>query len=380
MSHLKTKESAVIAAYPKQNPKRKPAKTKLEYQLKIARLATQLEEAKHGFNVNDLNAPDGEGVLCEYYAYVYLDTRKPKGNYEYVTPAGKILKFPYPPFYVGQGKGNRSQVHLKAALRDESCVTKERSIKARTIRAIVSSGKFPEIRILSSLLIRSLAIALEIDLIAGIGRRKLGTGPLSNMTDGGEGVHGFILDEKTRSKMSRKQRARFDAETQEQKTLRVNKAKATKAQRPEVEKERVRKIKKFNQQENVRMYKSAITKQQWATPGFREQKIKKQKETWKAKPAKDKEQHAIRSGMASKRMWASMSDAEKTRRRDMHIANMRANAKPFVAYAPNGTKYFGTLLSEFCRDKSISHTTLKKLLDGKCVVSRTGWRASYIKE
>lgn len=46
------------------------------------------------------------------------------------------------------------------------------------------------------------AFALEIDMIASIGRHDKKLGPLCNLTDGGDGMSGFLISKETRKKLS----------------------------------------------------------------------------------------------------------------------------------------------------------------------------------
>lgn len=121
----------------------------------------------------------------EHYVYVYLDPRRP-GRWEYILPSGRKVCFPYRPFYVGKGKGDRSLAHLSGA------VTRSKH-KKNKIAAIEAEGfKMREYIRYSSIYNVSdfMAQAYEIDLIAGIGRHDKGEGPLTNHTDGGDGVTG----------------------------------------------------------------------------------------------------------------------------------------------------------------------------------------------
>lgn len=76
------------------------------------------------------------------------------------------------PFYVGMGSGDRLMVHERRA-------RFERSHKASTIRSIWAQGAEVERVIVDKFDTDLEAKALEIALIASIGRRDLGTGPLT---------------------------------------------------------------------------------------------------------------------------------------------------------------------------------------------------------
>jgi hypothetical protein len=118
-----------------------------------------------------------------FYTYIYLDPRKP-GIYKY-----KEYKFNFEPFYVGKGSNNRCFIHLK-------CNDKSNLYKTNKIKAILSKSLQP-------ILIECQSIKLEIDLIKIIGRINLGTGPLTNLTDGGEGHSGMIVSEETKRKIGK---------------------------------------------------------------------------------------------------------------------------------------------------------------------------------
>ncbi len=110
--------------------------------------------------------------------YVYFLLRKEDGT----------------PFYVGKGVGKRIDDHEKAAL------TGEDSHKARIIRKIITKlGYLPKKKVAGGL-IELEAFALEINLIAEIGRYP--DGPLVNKTDGGEGFSGLIFTPEHRSAIS----------------------------------------------------------------------------------------------------------------------------------------------------------------------------------
>jgi hypothetical protein len=111
-----------------------------------------------------------------YYCYVLLDPRKPIYNKH-------GFSFPHEPFYIGIGHGNRKHVHVKEAL-----TTKKNSIKLNKIRKIIREGY--DVIVLQNNRMRTWkeACVYEKQMIHLIGRIDQKRGPLSNLTDGGEGA------------------------------------------------------------------------------------------------------------------------------------------------------------------------------------------------
>jgi len=117
--------------------------------------------------------------INKYYVYVYLDPRKPgKHNYgEY--------EFDYEPFYVGKGQGTRIYSHLYEAYYNID----NNSFKCNKIRKIKRITKNNPILIkYKESLFHKEALDLETSMIKNIGRKNIHLGPLTNMTDGGEGM------------------------------------------------------------------------------------------------------------------------------------------------------------------------------------------------
>jgi hypothetical protein len=80
--------------------------------------------------------------------------------------------------------------------------------KQSIIDKIYAAGLRPIFRILKSELTIEEANALEMKMIAKIGRRDQGLGPLVNLTDGGDGGTGREMSEETKRHLSKLNRSR----------------------------------------------------------------------------------------------------------------------------------------------------------------------------
>lgn len=125
-----------------------------------------------------------------FYVYAYLDPRK-KSNFTY-----EKYIFNYEPFYIGKGNGTRLDEHLRESQ------LKEKTLKNKKIKKILNEGLSPIIIKISSNLFENDAFELEIKLIKIIGRLDLKTGPLTNLTNGGDGISGLLKTKKHRSRLS----------------------------------------------------------------------------------------------------------------------------------------------------------------------------------
>jgi hypothetical protein len=96
------------------------------------------------------------------------------------------------PFYVGKGKEKRLFFHEREALGDG------RSHKLNTIRAISRGGQQIGYEIVAFYEDQSECHQREVAEIRRIGRHDLKTGPLTNLTDGGEGTAGLSEETKKR--------------------------------------------------------------------------------------------------------------------------------------------------------------------------------------
>ncbi len=127
----------------------------------------------------------------KFYVYIYLDPRR-EDIYKY----GQYI-FYYEPFYVGKGCKKQYKSHLLEAYNKRDLNNKNRgNYKCNKIRKIRNDiNREPIIVKLYNRLTEKEAFQYEIELIKIIGRINLDTGPLTNLTDGGEGLSGYKYPE-----------------------------------------------------------------------------------------------------------------------------------------------------------------------------------------
>lgn len=105
------------------------------------------------------------------------------------------------PFYVGKGKGNQVFSHRKYALR-----TFNKPGNRRLVYKMIHKFMREELDFIEEIMFDNLTEAeaheIEMSSIALYGRINNGTGCLANLTDGGEGVSGWVPSDETRQKMS----------------------------------------------------------------------------------------------------------------------------------------------------------------------------------
>ncbi|QDJ96468.1 hypothetical protein Xoosp13_282 [Xanthomonas phage Xoo-sp13] len=122
----------------------------------------------------------------KYYVYAYLDPRKISTDY----------RFTNEPFYIGRGSDARLNYHINEVRKLPDIITREmftkhrlNMIKINKIRSILDDGYEPVIIKLYENLSMEDSKEYEKKLIAEIGRSVFGEGPLTNLTEGGEGRH-----------------------------------------------------------------------------------------------------------------------------------------------------------------------------------------------
>jgi len=132
-----------------------------------------------------------------FYNYVLLDPRKP-GDYNYGD-----LHFDFEPFYVGKGQGKRCFKHKGKDL--------DNNFKSKKINKILSLGLDLIVLKIYENLSEQESFDNEINLINQIGRFNLNLGPLTNLTNGGDGPSGYICSNESKQRMSESKKGNKNA-------------------------------------------------------------------------------------------------------------------------------------------------------------------------
>jgi len=134
-----------------------------------------------------------------FYVYVYLNMTKP-GNFEFDHKYGK--GWMYAPFYVGKGKNKRMYDHIKETRKFYSSVKKPKKYNYKKLKSIKNHFDInitPVVLLVDDKLSNQEALDLEKILIKHLGRLDIGTGILTNGTDGGIGGDTWVgLNEQER--------------------------------------------------------------------------------------------------------------------------------------------------------------------------------------
>jgi hypothetical protein len=131
--------------------------------------------------------------MKKFYVYVFLDQRI-SGNWNY-----KNIEFNFKPFYVGIGTRYRMTSHFTPYSLNK------KSIKNNIIKSIYdNTGEYPLFYKIFTSLNKNDAISIEIDMIKHFGKIKDGSGILSNLTDGGDGISGFKHSDDYKNSLKKK--------------------------------------------------------------------------------------------------------------------------------------------------------------------------------
>lgn len=144
-----------------------------------------------------------------FYTYILVDTRKP-GHFTY---EGCSMSFLYEPFYVGKGHGDRFRDLCNRNLHVERLMKLLGPASGYSV--ILHNNVEPA-------LLEDLSFLREVEFISFIGRCDKNSGPLLNVTDGGEGSSGAIFSVEYRKKLSEAQKRRAPASEETRKRISVS--------------------------------------------------------------------------------------------------------------------------------------------------------------
>ena len=304
-----------------------------------------------------------------FYVYVLLDPRKP-GTFKY----GKYT-FPYEPFYVGKGKGQRVHAHY---LRANTWVKNK-------IKRIQTEGKVHRYCFLREAISESLAFRIEARAITLIGRKDLNQGPLCNLSAGGEGSTGAIHSKHTRLKRSNTLRSQWDTLTLADYTERCLNMKIACIGRSEEQKLEI--SKKISASTTARFaarskaekdeYSKRAKEYSFFCKVTKEQSkamVKKRLQTIAGRPAAEQKKISKKHSKYKTGYWSGLNEEERHDIVKRGHATRKTNQPVRKYRAPNGKVYVvTTTLKEFCLKHEGIHTTaLSGLWTGR-LVEHKGW-------
>ncbi len=147
----------------------------------------------------------------KYCTYLYLDPEKP-GTFVY----GDHI-FGYEPFYVGKGTKRRPYALYKSS-RSRFTASKLKSLERKELKPLIVVLDMPD---------EKTALRTEIELIGLMGRRIVGEGPLTNISEGGEKnwLSGLSMPKSMREKIRKAHKGRVWSKEQLEANVQQLKAK-----------------------------------------------------------------------------------------------------------------------------------------------------------
>lgn len=229
------------------------------------------------------------------------------------------------PFYVGCGKARR-RGDVRMLVHEAQAREHVHNRKLHTIRAIWRAGEQVQCAIHSWHATEQLMFAHEIALIAEIGRSDLKRGPLTNLTDGGDGLVNraqLVLD-----KMSQSAKRNVTAEFRERSSKRIQASWDS----PEGRAKRLAAAARSD----VRALKSEANRRRWQDAGERAQQSER---------------------MAA--LWAKAGYCE--RQRSAHLAAVASDGYRALASARSKARWSDPAYRERLRESHRQRWTLRRL-------------------
>lgn len=284
-----------------------------------------------------------------YYVYALLDPRK-KGKYTY---NGLGISFLYEPFYIGKGKRNRKNHHLK------DCLLEDGSHKSNKILIIRKTlNKNPYIIKCEENLIEELSFAWEMNYIKTIGRYDLKLGFLTNMTDGGDGSSGRECKEETKNKISKSNTGKHHSEETKKKiSMAVIGEKHPNYGNP----------KNYHPTEETRQKVSKLHKGKFVSISTRE----------KISRSKQGNKHPMfgKKGKDNPRFGQHHSEETINKMKENKIGEKHPQSKIWFVISPEGIKV-GPILDmvKFCKENKLNYSCMSNAATGLRSPVHKGWK------
>ena len=247
------------------------------------------------------------------------------------------------PFYVGKGHEYRAYVHIQRAL-SEKCPTKtwcERKI----LKILRETNLFPLIEFIGCSLTEQQSFYLETETIKNIGRICDNSGPLVNLTLGGEGTCGLIRSAEHSAKISKALTGRKHTEES---------------------KHKMRKPKTFTKEQHE---KFKILRKEIANRPEVKAKLKIHNQN---KTVSDETKEKISSTMKDKIASGQISVGHLCKTGTEH-----SQAKIWIIKTPSGEKIEVVALRDFCNKHEIHYSSLRNTFYTKQEIKRgksAGWQ------
>lgn len=294
-------------------------------------------------------------LINNCYVYALVDSGNP-GEFrwnEYV--------FNFEPFYIGKNREYKERVykHIWEAKNNKD----ENSFKCNKIRKIKKlTGKDPIVVVIKEYLSEQEANDLKTKLIDLIGRRNLGKGPLTNISDGGDGVSGYRHTEKSKKLMGQKHKGFRHTEE--------SKNKISMGQSGD---------KNWNYGKHI--------------PLEQKEKISKKLKKWFSNPEHHPQYHKhpseeTRRKMSKSRLGRKQSEETKRKRaeslrglkRSAEIKNKFSIIREKYVYEltdPNSNKFITQNLTKFCAEHNLGQPYMCSLVHSK-KESYKGWKGKIL--
>ena len=272
------------------------------------------------------------------------------------------------PFYVGKGQGARVFAHDNEARLGHKCH------KCNVIRKIWRNGGEYQRYIVFTTDVERDAHDYEKELIAQFGRDSL-----CNLTDGGEGCSGRVVDSETRKKLSLawqrnpNRKTRRGQKSTEEHRRKISEANAGRKRSPEVV-ERMRRFltgRKQNLTDEQRQRRSERMKGNQY--GIGNPNIWNKGRAWT-----EEERRRISETLKTKAPWKGKQHTDESiqkMRESQRISRQQRPAR-FLVIDPQGVEHRVVILKHFCLERNLHYPNVQKALKRGSIYE--GWRFSYI--